>query len=155
MKIRLLTVGTRQPAWVKEGYEAYAKRMPRETTLVLEEVPAPARRGFEPARWIGAEGVALLKAVRKDDRVIALDERGRGMTSLALAEEMARWRDDGRDVVLLVGGADGLAPECLARAEWRWSLSAGTLPHGLVRVVVAEQIYRAWSLLSGHPYHRE
>ena len=154
MKIRLLCVGTKQPGWVKEGYETYAKRLPKETALVLDELPAPTRKGSDPARWIADEGTAMLARVRQDEHVIALDERGRHLSTTELAEEMARWRSDGRDVVLLVGGADGLAADCQARAEWRWSLSAGTLAHGLVRVVIAEQLYRAWSLLTGHPYHR-
>ncbi len=154
VKIRLLSVGTRQPSWVKEGYDTYAKRMPRETTLVLDEIPAPARKGSDRARWIHDEGVALLQRIKPGERVIALDEIGRQLATADLAEEMSRWRDDGRDVVLVVGGADGLSDECRQRADWLWSLSAGTLPHGLVRIVVAEQLYRAWTVLTGHPYHR-
>jgi 23S rRNA (pseudouridine1915-N3)-methyltransferase len=154
MKIRLLSVGTRQPAWVKEGYETYARRLPRESALVLEEIPAAPRRGGDSARWIAEEGAALLARVQRDDCVIALDERGRQLASAALAQELAHWRSDGRDVVLLIGGADGLAAPCLARAQWQWALTSATLPHGLVRILVAEQIYRAWTLLSGHPYHR-
>ena len=93
--------------------------------------------------------------INRDDCVIALDERGSAWSSVVLSQKLAGWRQDGRDVVLLVGGADGLSDSCMARATGSWSLSAATLPHALVRVVVAEQIYRAWTLLTGHPYHRE
>ena len=154
MKIRLLCVGTRVPKWVEEGYETYAARMPRDHALVLEELPAAARRGTDAQRWRDDEGERLLARVSRDERAIALDERGRQLASTDLAAELERWRRDGRDVALLVGGADGLSKACLARADWRWSLSAATLPHALVRIIVAEQLYRASTLLTGHPYHR-
>ena len=153
MKIRLLCVGTRVPGWVAEGYRSFAKRLPREQSLILEEVPAARRRGAVQ-RCIDEEGERLLGQVGRGDRVVTLDESGRALSSAALAQHLAGWRSDGRDVVLLVGGADGLSQPCHARAEMSWSLSAATLPHALVRVLVAEQIYRAWTLLSGHPYHR-
>ena len=154
MKIRLLCVGTRVPKWVEEGYETYAARMPRDHALVLETVPAAARRGSDAKRWLEEEGDRLLARVPPEQRAIALDERGRSLSSAALATELERWRRDGRDVALLVGGADGLSAACRARAEWTWQLSAATLPHALVRILVAEQLYRASTLLSGHPYHR-
>jgi len=153
MKIRLLCVGTRMPAWISEGYATFAKRLPRDQPLILDEVPA-ARRAGDVERCIDDEGSRMLARIARDEHVIALDERGAAWSSADLAHRMDDWRRDGRDIVLLVGGADGLAAACLARAEERWSLSAATLPHGLVRVVVAEQIYRAWTQLSGHPYHR-
>ncbi|HHJ13186.1 MAG TPA: 23S rRNA (pseudouridine(1915)-N(3))-methyltransferase RlmH [Gammaproteobacteria bacterium] len=155
MQIRLIAIGTRMPAWVEEGYREYARRLPRECRLVLTEI-APGRRGkSQPvARAIEEEGRRMLAAIGRDDRVIALDERGRGWSSAELARELAGWMRDGRDVSLLVGGPDGLAPDCLARARQHWSLSPLTLPHPLVRVVAAEQLYRAWSLHQGHPYHR-
>jgi 23S rRNA (pseudouridine1915-N3)-methyltransferase len=153
MKIRLLCVGTRMPAWISEGYATFAKRLPRDLPLILDEVPA-ARRTNDTARCIDEEGRRMLARVAPDEHVIAMDERGSAWSSAELARRMRAWRRDGRDIVLLVGGADGLAAPCRARAEQSWSLSAATLPHGLVRVVVAEQIYRAWTQLVGHPYHR-
>jgi 23S rRNA (pseudouridine1915-N3)-methyltransferase len=153
MKIRLLCVGTRVPDWVTQGYSTFAQRLPRDQALILEEVSAAPRQG-DIKRCIDEEGERLLRRVGRDERVIALDERGAAWSSAALAERMAAWRRDGRDVALLVGGADGLSEDCRARAEVSWSLSAATLPHALVRVIVAEQIYRAWTLLTGHPYHR-
>lgn len=153
MKIRLLCVGTRVPGWVTDGYLDFARRLPRDQALILEEVAATRRQG-DVKRCIDEEGERLLGRVGRDDRVIALDERGAAWSSTALSERLGSWRRDGRDVVLLVGGADGLSQDCRSRAEATWSLSAATLPHALVRVLVAEQIYRAWTLLSGHPYHR-
>jgi len=154
VKIRLICVGTRVPDWVQTGFEEYARRLPRDNRLLLEEVPGAARRGGDAGRWVEDEGARLLGRIARDDRVITLDERGRGVSSDALALTLANWRSDGRNVALLVGGADGLSEGCRSRAEWSWSLSAATLPHTLVRVIVAEQIYRAWTLLTGHPYHR-
>ncbi len=154
MKIRLLCVGTRVPEWVAEGYATFARRLPKDNALVLEEVPATRRQG-DIQRCIDDEGERLLGRISRDDCVIALDERGSAWSSVVLSQKLATWRRDGRDVVLLVGGADGLSDKCMARACESWSLSAATLPHALVRVVVAEQIYRAWTLLTGHPYHRE
>lgn len=153
MKIRLLCVGTRMPDWVTDGYTTFARRLPRDNALVLEEVPA-ARRSGDLQRCIDDEGERLLSRTTTADRVIVLDERGAAWSSVELAQRLAAWRQDGRDVVLLVGGADGLSQPCRSRAEVSWSLSAATLPHALVRVLVAEQIYRAWTLLTGHPYHR-
>ena len=154
MKIRLLCVGTRVPEWVAEGYSTFARRLPKDNALLLEEVPAARRQG-DVQRCIDEEGERLLNKVGRDDCVIALDERGSAWSSVVLSQKLAAWRRDGRDVVLLVGGADGLSDKCMARAAGSWSLSAATLPHALVRVVVVEQIYRAWTLLTGHPYHRE
>ena len=154
MKIRLLCVGTRVPEWVAEGYATFARRLPKDNALVLEQVPA-ARRQSDIRRRIDDEGERLLGRISHDECVIALDERGSAWSSVVLSQKLAAWRRDGRDVVLLVGGADGLSDKCMARAGESWSLSAATLPHALVRVVVAEQIYRAWTLLTGHPYHRE
>lgn len=155
MRIRLIAVGTRMPRWVNDGFDDYANRLPAECRLDLQEIPV-AQRGKNPdiARLKRAEGERMVKAVGRGDRVIALDERGEAWSSEALARQLQNWLQDGRDVCLLVGGPDGLSPECLAVAERRWSLSALTLPHALVRVLAAEQLYRAWSLLGNHPYHR-
>lgn len=153
MHIRLLAVGTRMPAWVQQGYSDYAKRMPRGCALELVEI-APGKRQRGTERAMADEGKAMLGRIDRDDAVIALDVKGKPWSTDTLAANMHDWLADGRDRALLVGGPDGLAPECLARAEQRWSLSALTLPHPLVRIVVAEQLYRAHSLLSNHPYHR-
>ena len=155
MQINLIAVGTRMPAWVCDGYNEYARRMPRECALVLTEIPPGQRGKSQPvARAVQEEGRRMLAALGERQRVIALDVKGRAWSTEELAEAMRDWLQGGDDVSLLVGGPDGLADECLARAGRRWSLSPLTLPHPLVRVLLAEQIYRAWSLLNGHPYHR-
>ncbi|MBS1220698.1 MAG: uncharacterized protein H6R24_125 [Proteobacteria bacterium] len=155
MKIHLLAIGTRMPEWVEKGYAEYAGRLPRECALNLVEIPA-GQRGQNPdiARIVRAEGERLLAAAPSGSRRIALDERGQEWSTMELAERLSGWLREGRDVSLLVGGPDGLDATCRDRAERLWSLSRLTLPHPLVRVVVAEQLYRAWSLLHNHPYHR-
>jgi 23S rRNA (pseudouridine1915-N3)-methyltransferase len=151
----LCAVGTRVPDWVSDGYTDYARRLPRELRLELRAVPAADRRnGQGEARWQAEEAERLTAAAGADALRIALDERGRAWSSRDLADQLDDWRMLGRDVALFVGGPDGLAPSLLESASQRWSLSSLTLPHALVRVLVAEQIYRAWTLLSGHPYHR-
>lgn len=155
MKLRLLAVGTRMPAWVEAGFGDYAARLPRELKLELVEIPAAVRgRNPDIVRLKRQEGERMLKRIAPGERVIALDEQGRAWSSPQLAERLAAWQQDGRDVCLLVGGPDGLAEACLRRAEACWALSALTLPHALVRVLLAEQLYRAWTLLANHPYHR-
>lgn len=155
MRLRLVAVGTRMPAWVEQGYAEYAARMPRECRLELRALPLGKRsKQSDPARAMADEGRRLLAAAEGCARV-CLDVRGRAVDTPGLARKLAGWMQSGRDVALLVGGPDGLAPECLEGADWRWSLSPLTLPHGLVRVMVAEQLYRAWTVLSGHPYHRD
>jgi len=155
MHIHLLAVGTRMPGWVDQGFADYAARLPREWGLRLAEIPA-ARRGSGggAARAVAHEGERMLAAIPSAARAVALDEHGAGWSTRDLAQRLADWMRGGTDVALLVGGADGLAPACLERARERWSLSALTLPHGLVRVIVAEQLYRAWTILNRHPYHR-
>lgn len=155
MRLRLVAVGTRMPGWVDEGFRDYAGRMPRECRLELREVPLGRRsRGTEPVRAIAAEGEHLL-AGSEDCVRVCLDVQGSAVDTVGLSRKLAGWLQEGQDVALLVGGPDGLAPACLEAARWRWSLSPLTLPHGLVRVLVAEQLYRAWTVLSGHPYHRD
>jgi 23S rRNA (pseudouridine1915-N3)-methyltransferase len=155
MNIYLISVGNRMPRWVVEGYQEYAKRLPGECALRLIEI-APGHRGknADTARTLRDEGERMLKAVPKGCRVVALDVLGRAWDTEQLSARLGAWMADGRDLALLVGGPEGLAPECLAEAELRWSLSPLTLPHPLVRVFLAEQLYRAWSLLRNHPYHR-
>ncbi len=155
MRIHLIAVGTRMEAWVTSAYEEYARRLPPSCALRLVEIPAEkATKGSCVERRIAAEGERQLAALPAGVRVVTLDERGREWDTRQFADHLAQWQADGRDVALLVGGADGLAPACRERAEESWALSRLTLPHPLVRVVVAEQIYRAWSVLNNHPYHR-
>ncbi len=155
MRIQLLAVGRRMPAWVDAGYADFVKRMPPECRLELKEIePGTRGKGRDPARAMADEAERLLAAIPKSAQVITLDERGREWSSVELAQRLQAWMLDGRDVALLVGGADGLAPEVKSRAESSWSLSKLTLPHALVRVLVAEQLYRAISILKNHPYHR-
>lgn len=155
MQINLIAVGTKMPGWVDTGYREYARRLPRECSLVLNEI-ALARRGkSQPVeRAVNDEGKRMLAAVSDRQQVVALDVNGQSWSTEQLAERLDDWLQDGRDISLLVGGPDGLADACLQRAGQRWSLSPLTLPHPLVRVLLAEQLYRAWSLRSGHPYHR-
>lgn len=155
MKIHLIAVGTRMPGWVEESFGDYAARLPRECALQLVEI-TPGQRGknADIARAKQVEGEKILKAIPRDAYVIALDEFGETLGSTSWGTALKSWMQMGRDVCLLIGGPDGHAPEVLARADKKWSLSKLTLPHALVRVVVAEQLYRAWSLLSNHPYHR-
>ncbi|HWP94643.1 MAG TPA: 23S rRNA (pseudouridine(1915)-N(3))-methyltransferase RlmH [Gammaproteobacteria bacterium] len=155
MRIRLVAAGSRMPRWVEDGFRDYAARMPRECRLELVEVPLARRTAkSDVTRAVAQEGERMLAAAGAGARIIALAVEGRTLSTPQLAVELERWLAGGRDVALLVGGPDGLAPACLARAEWCWSLSPLTLPHPLVRIVVAEQLYRAWTLLAGHPYHR-
>lgn len=150
MRLRLVAIGTRMPAWVEAGFQDYAQRLPpRELRLELLELPLAARG--DRARQV--EGEKLLERTRDHHRVV-LDERGSAWTSTELAARLNAWMQNGRDVALLVGGPDGHSPEVIAAADERWSLSRLTLPHALVRVLLAEQLYRAWSLNANHPYHR-
>lgn len=155
MRISLLAVGTRMPDWVTEGFDVYRRRLPRQLELVLEEIPAGRRKhAGDVAVATAKEGEELLRRASDADRVVALDEHGREWNTRELADRLESWQSNCRHVALLVGGADGLADACLEDADENWSLSRLTLPHALVRVLVAEQIYRAWTLLQGHPYHR-
>lgn len=155
MRLRILAVGTRMPDWVEAGYREYARRFPPELQLELVEIPAGNRgKNLPVARAMAREAEAMLRAVSPGEGVIALDVKGKSWSTEQLAVRLRDWQESGRHYNLLIGGPDGLAPECLARAEQAWSLSALTLPHPLVRVVLIEQLYRAWSINAGHPYHR-
>lgn len=155
MRLHLIAVGNRMPDWVEAGYAEYAKRLPADCALLLHEI-APGKRGkgadLERARR--EEGEKMLATLPKGAYVVALEVGGKDWDTAELAQRLADWRQQGRDVALLVGGPEGLADACRARADVQWSLSRLTLPHPLVRIVLAEQLYRAWSLLQGHPYHR-
>lgn len=155
MQIRLLAVGQRMPGWVTDGYQDYAKRLPRECELVLREI-APGKRGKNAnlERVRVEEGERLLGTVSRDEHVIALEVRGKAWSTQDLADQLRLWQREGHRVALLVGGPEGLSDACRCRSQQLWSLSPLTLPHPLVRVIVAEQLYRAWSLLHQHPYHR-
>lgn len=155
MRLKLVAVGARVPGWVDAGFADYARRLPRDCRLELVAVAAADRRqGRGVDHWREEEAERLLTAAGRDARLIALDVSGRSLSTEDLSRRLEAWRMEGRDIAMLIGGPDGLAPRCLDDAEMRWSLSALTLPHALVRVVVAEQVYRAWTLMTGHPYHR-
>ncbi len=143
------------PGWVAEGFAEYRKRLSHDLPIDLVEVPLGNRgKSREPTRAMADEGTAVLSALPKDCHVVALDGRGSSWSSEELAAQLGRWRMHGRDLAILIGGPDGHAPAVLARAEQRWSLGPLTLPHMLVRLVVVEQLYRAATMLAGHPYHR-
>lgn len=149
-------VGTRMPSWVDEAFTEYQKRMPREARTKLLEIKPEKRDGGKNAQQVMAvEAERITAAIPKGAMCIALDEHGKQFTSQALAQEMQKWLGAGCNVSLIIGGADGLAPEIKARADLLWSFSPLTLPHGMVRVLLAEQLYRAHSILQNHPYHRE
>lgn len=155
MRARLISVGERMPAWVSEGFAEYSKRLSRELPLELVELRLGERgKGRDLARALEDEGAAMLAAIPRGSHVVALDGRGRTWSSEDLAAQLANWRMAGRDLVFLIGGPDGLAGPALARADQRFSLGTLTLPHMLVRLILAEQLYRAVSLLGNHPYHR-
>jgi 23S rRNA (pseudouridine1915-N3)-methyltransferase len=145
LHIHLIAVGTHMPEWVQTGYQEYAKRLTNDCQLHLIEIPTKYKNIDE----------RILNAVPKNSHVLALDVQGVQWDTPALAQQLQQWQFDGRAISLLIGGPDGLTPTCLARAAQKWSLSKLTLPHPLVRVVVAEQLYRAWSILHKHPYHRD
>jgi 23S rRNA (pseudouridine1915-N3)-methyltransferase len=156
MRLTIVTVGGKMPGWVDTGVEEYARRLPRELKLEWREIPL-ARRGRDTsaAQLRDKEGEQILKALAPGDRVIALDVRGRSWTTPELAKQLQQWQMSGDNYALVIGGPDGLADTVLSRAERRWSLSDLTLPHPLVRVLLAEQLYRAWTITVNHPYHRE
>jgi 23S rRNA (pseudouridine1915-N3)-methyltransferase len=155
VKIRLVAVGQRPPEWVVKGFSEYARRLPREMPLDLVEIAPAARKNAPTAQVRAQEAQRLLAQVGTKDWVVVLDERGATWSTQRLAEKLDDWRMQGRNVVFLVGGADGLDASCVERADEVLSLSAMTLPHAMVRVLLAEQIYRAWTVISGHPYHRD
>lgn len=154
MQIHLIAVGQKMPDWVQHGYKEYAKRLPRECELVLKEIAADKRRGGDVGRIARDEGERMIAALPARAHVVTLDIPGKPWTTPELAQAMSRWLGNGQPVALMVGGPEGLSPQVKAMAKESWSLSPLTFPHPLVRVIVAEQLYRAWSLLQNHPYHR-
>jgi 23S rRNA (pseudouridine1915-N3)-methyltransferase len=155
MRAKLIAIGERMPGWVATGFAEYAKRLSRDLPLELVEIKPGARgKGRDDARAVADEGAALLAALPRNSHVVALVGHGSTWSSVQLADQWSTWRMAGRDLAVLVGGPDGHAREVLERADQRWSLGPLTLPHMLVRLVVAEQLYRAVTILNGHPYHR-
>lgn len=156
MIINLIAVGTRCSQWAETGFQDYQKRLPTECKLNLITIPLSKRnKNSEISKHIAEEEKKILAAIPKRSRIIALDVQGQMWNTQQLAQSLQRWQLERYDVSLLIGGPDGLGDACTKIAERIWSLSPLTLPHALVRIVVAEQLYRAWSLLNGHPYHRE
>jgi len=155
MKLRIISVGHKMPAWVETACADYIKRMPRElSTDIIEIKPDKRADGKNSAVVQEAEAKRILEAAGKDF-IVACDERGQEVTTLQLAEKLQGWQGLGRDVSIVVGGADGLHPSLKQRADWLWSLSKLTLPHAFVRVLLTEQLYRAHTVIQHHPYHRE
>jgi 23S rRNA (pseudouridine1915-N3)-methyltransferase len=155
MQLIIAAVGHKMPAWIESGFGEYTKRMPPELRIVLKEIKPIERSGGKTADTaMQQERVRIEAALPKGARIIALDEHGRDLTSVGLSQQLMAWQQDGRDTAFLIGGADGLAPELKARAEGLIRISSMTLPHGMVRVLLAEQLYRAWSMTQNHPYHR-
>ena len=155
MRIKLIAVGTKMPKWITDGFTDYSKRLPKDFSLELVEIAmSPRGKNTDIAKAIRKEGDAMLDAIPANDKVIAMEVLGKEWSTEQLAEQSENWRMEGNNISLLVGGPDGLDPRCSARADRQWSLSKLTLPHPIVRVILAEQIYRAWTLMNNHPYHR-
>jgi 23S rRNA (pseudouridine1915-N3)-methyltransferase len=155
LKIRIISVGHKMPGWVESACAEYIKRMPREATVEIIEIKPEKRAAGNSTENIQLlEAKKLLDAVGRDF-LIALDERGIELTTLQLAEKFKAWQSSGRDIALVIGGADGLHAAVKQQADWLWGLSKLTLPHGMVRVLLCEQLYRAYSVTQNHPYHRE
>ncbi|NIL94930.1 MAG: 23S rRNA (pseudouridine(1915)-N(3))-methyltransferase RlmH [Woeseiaceae bacterium] len=156
MHIRLIAVGDRQPGWVDDAFRTYSARLPREWKFRLDAL-GTARRGKNDKSdaAMEAEGEQILARINADEQVVLLDERGKQLSSSELANRLGAWQSDRRDLCFVIGGPDGVSAGVRNRADFSWSLSNLTLPHGLARVLFAEQMYRAWSLQVGHPYHRE
>jgi 23S rRNA (pseudouridine1915-N3)-methyltransferase len=155
MQINLISVGNRMPGWVQQGYDEYAKRLPRECELVLKEIaPGKRSKNSDVAKIVKGEGERMIAAISPGAHIVTLDIPGKSWTTPELAQAMQRWRESGQSVALLVGGPEGLADAVRQMAGETWSLSKLTFPHPLVRILIAEQLYRAWSILNNHPYHR-
>lgn len=155
MKLSIIAVGTKMPSWVQQGYTEYAKRLPKELCPQLVELNIGNRHKNNSVEKAKAqEGGQMLQAIPDSNYVIALDVLGRKINTPQLSQSISEWQMNGKDITILIGGPDGLSSDCLSRANVKWSLSDLTLPHPLVRVVLIEQLYRAWTILQNHPYHK-
>lgn len=155
MHIRLLAVGDRQPTWVDDAFHKYTERYPRDWKFRLDVIATARRSKNDKSRQaMDAEGELILSRLHSSEQVILLDERGQQLSSQDLTARLNDWQSDGRDICFIIGGPDGVSDAIRGRADMIWSLAKLTLPHGLARVLLSEQLYRAWSLQNGHPYHR-
>ncbi len=159
MKVQLVAVGSKMPAWVQAGYSEYAKRLPKDlspklTELAIGHRPKAGAKSGPVIQAMKSEGEAILGAIPKQTKKIMLDLSGKSWSTAQLAGNLADWRMNGDDIAFVIGGPDGISPECLAQADGKWCLSNLTLPHPLVRIVFIEQLYRAWTVLQNHPYHK-
>jgi 23S rRNA (pseudouridine1915-N3)-methyltransferase len=155
MPIKILSIGTKMPVWVNEAYAEYAKRLPKDYALHLIEIPAQKRsNNADTDAILKKEAQAIMDHIDPSDLVITLDVKGQNWSTEQLAQKLQGWHDQSQSMVFIIGGPEGLAESCSNRANHRWSLSNLTFPHPLVRVILAEQIYRAWSIIQKHPYHR-
>jgi 23S rRNA (pseudouridine1915-N3)-methyltransferase len=155
VRVRVIAVGTRMPSWVRSACDEYLTRLRGSLTVALTEIEPASRRTYGAPQAISREGEQLLAALQPADHVIALDERGRELTTRELAAWLGSRMQQGEDLAFLIGGPDGLAPEVLSRSDFTLALSRLTLPHALARVLLAEQLYRAHGILVNHPYHRD
>jgi len=154
--IRLLAVGDRQPSWVDDAFGIYTERFPREWKFQLDTIATVRRNKNDKSRQaMEAEGELITAKLNQTEQVVLLDERGKQLTSKSLASKLSDWQSDGRDLCFVIGGPDGVSDSVRQRADMMWSLSQLTLPHGMARALLSEQLYRAWSLQTGHPYHRD
>ncbi|HEY5802004.1 MAG TPA: 23S rRNA (pseudouridine(1915)-N(3))-methyltransferase RlmH [Burkholderiaceae bacterium] len=154
MQLIIAAVGHKMPAWIETGYAEYAKRMPADCRLVLKEIKPVERKGNSAESVMAQERARIEAALPKGTRIIALDEHGKDVTSVQLSGMLMQWQQSGGDTAFIIGGADGLDPQIKAAAQGLIRVSSLTLPHGMVRVLLAEQLYRAWSITQNHPYHR-
>jgi 23S rRNA (pseudouridine1915-N3)-methyltransferase len=156
LKIHLIAVGKKMPEWINTGYAEFSKRMPPELQINLIEITPSVRNKSTPIeKNIKEEGESIQSAIPANSKLIVLDEKGKYFSSIDLSKKMEGWLPMGQDISIVIGGTDGIDPMIKQQADEKWSVSSFTLPHALVRVVVAEQLYRAWSIMKGHPYHRE
>jgi 23S rRNA (pseudouridine1915-N3)-methyltransferase len=155
MKLKILSVGHKMPNWVELACAEYLKRMPREFSTEIVEIKPDKRASGKNSEVVQEAEAKRILEVADNDYLVVLDERGQEVTSLQLATKMEHWQTLGKDVSLVIGGADGLHPSLKQKADWLWSLSKLTMPHGLVRIMLSEQLYRAYSITQHHPYHKE
>ena len=152
--MRVLAIGTRMPKWVSDGADDYVKRLPREASVEWVELPASRRTRDTAESRMLEEATAIERRLKPQEMIVVLDVKGKVISTETIAETLATWQSDGSKIAFVIGGPDGLHPSLKAKAIARWSLGRITLPHPLVRVILAEQLYRAWSINAGHPYHR-